>query len=87
MGSFELAIAVLGLASNALLDLADDGYGMLYRWADGSAPWIALARLVLVAAVILVPTVLMGTTVPLLARAIIRRHRSPRICRWRPLRY
>ena len=75
-GIVELAIAVLGLASNALLDVADDGYGALYRWADGSAPWIALARLVLVAAVILVPTVLMGTTVPLLARAIIRRHRS-----------
>ncbi len=75
-GIVELAIAVLGLASNALLDVADDGYGMLYRWADGSAPWIALARLGLVAAVILVPTVLMGTTVPLLARAIIRRHRS-----------
>ena len=75
-GIVELVIAVLGLASNALLDAADDGYGMLYRWADGSAPWIALARLVLVAAVILVPTVLMGTTVPLLARAIIRRHRS-----------
>ena len=75
-GIVELAIAVLGLASNALLDVADDGYGVLYRWADGSAPWIAMARLVLVAAVILVPTVLMGTTVPLLARAIIRRHRS-----------
>ena len=75
-GIVELVIAVLGLASNSLLDAADDGYGMLYRWADGSAPWIALARLVLVAAVILVPTVLMGTTVPLLARAIIRRHRS-----------
>ena len=75
-GIVELVIAVLGLASNALLDVADDGYGMLYRWADGSAPWIALARLVLVAAVILVPTVLMGTTVPLLARAIIRRHHS-----------
>ncbi len=75
-GIVELAIAVLGLASNALLDVADDGYGMLYRWADGSAPWIVLARLVLVAAVIFVPTVLMGTTVPLLARAIIRRHRS-----------
>ena len=75
-GIVELAIAVLGLASNALLDAADDGYGALYRWADGSAPWIALARLVLVAAVILVPTVLMGTTVPLLARALIRRHRS-----------
>ena len=74
-GIVELAIAVLGLASNALLDVADDGYGALYRWADGSAPWIALARLVLVAAVILVPTVLMGTTVPLLARALIRRHR------------
>ena len=74
-GIVELAIAVLGLVSNALLDVADDGYGALYRWADGSAPWIALARLVLVAAVILVPTVLMGTTVPLLARAIIRRHR------------
>ena len=75
-GIVELAIAVLGLASNALLDVADDGYGMLYRWADGSAPWIAMARLVLVAAVILVPTILMGTTVPLLARALIRRHRS-----------
>ena len=75
-GIVELAIAVLGLASNSLLDVADDGYGMLYRWADGSAPWIALVRLVLVAAAILVPTVLMGTTVPLLARAIIRRHRS-----------
>ena len=75
-GIVELAIAVFGLASNALLDVADDGYGMLYRWADGSAPWIALARLVLVAAVILVPTILMGATVPLLARATIRRHRS-----------
>jgi len=74
-GVVELAIAVLGLASNALLDMADDGYGMLYRWAAGAAPWIALARLVLVAAAILVPTILMGTTVPLLARALIRRHR------------
>ena len=73
-GIVELAIAVFGLASNALLDVADDGYGVLYRWADGSTPWIALARLVLVAAVILVPTVLMGATVPLLARATIRRH-------------
>lgn len=74
-GVVELVIAGLGLASNALLDTADDGYGMLYRWADGSAAWIALARPVLVAAAILVPTVLMGTTVPLLARAIIRRQR------------
>ena len=73
-GVVELAIAALGLASNALLDVADDGYGMLYRWADGATPWIALARLVLVAAVILAPTVLMGATVPLLARAAIRRH-------------
>ena len=75
-GIVELAIAVFGLASNALLDVADEGYGALYGWADGSAPWIALARLVLVAAVILVPTVLMGATVPLLARATIRRHHS-----------
>ena len=75
-GIVELAIAVLGLASNTLLDVADDGYGMLYRWADGSAPWIVLARLVLVAAVILAPTMLMGATVPLLAKATIRRHRS-----------
>ena len=74
-GIVELAIAALGLASNALLDVADDAYGMLYRWADGSAPWIALVRLVLVAAAILVPTILMGTTVPLLAKATIRRHR------------
>ena len=65
MGSSNWLSRCLGLASNALLDVADDGYGMLYRWADGSAPWIALARLVLVAAVIFVPTVLMGTTVPL----------------------
>lgn len=73
-GIVELAIAAFGLASNALLDVADDGYGMLYRWADGSTPWIALARLVLVAVVILAPTLLMGATVPLLARATIRRH-------------
>ena len=60
-GIVELVIAVLGLVSNSLLDAADDGYGMLYRWADGSAPWIALARLVLVAAVILVPDDLLGS--------------------------
>ena len=74
-GIVELAIAGFGLASNTLLDVADDAYGVLYRWADGSTPWIALARLVLVAAVILVPTILMGATVPLLAKATIRRHR------------
>ena len=75
-GFVELAIAGFGLASNALLDVADDGYGMLYRWADGSTPWIALARLILVAAVILAPTILMGATVPLLARATIRRQKN-----------
>ena len=72
-GFIELAIALFGLASIWLLDAADDTYGMLYRWADGSALWVGLARLILVASVILVPTVLMGATVPLLARATIRR--------------
>ena len=72
----ELGIALFGLASNTLLDMADGGYGMLYRWADGSTSWLLVARLFLVTAVILLPTVLMGATVPLFARATIRRYRS-----------
>lgn len=69
-GALELALAALALASLPALGLAERAYDAWLRgpaWAPGAV------RTLLVALVLLPPTVLMGGTVPLLVRAVVRR--------------
>lgn len=70
----ELGIAVAGGLSLAILGALDPALGALHRAAtDGNAvAWPALARLALTGAVVLVPTALMGASLPALVAGIAR---------------
>lgn len=70
----EALIALFALASPALLRLIDQGYIAAYRGLLEGAPGLFVAaRVVLAAAVLLPPTLLMGGTLPLLLRGVTRR--------------
>ncbi|MEW6269686.1 MAG: fused MFS/spermidine synthase, partial [Thermodesulfobacteriota bacterium] len=62
----ELALAALAIATPALLEAADPLYGAVHRALPDGAAARAVLRALLIAAVILPPTVLIGTTLPLL---------------------
>ncbi len=68
-GSLEIGIALLGAASAFLLDALVPAYASLRRSLDPSPQTLAAVRVVLAAAVLLVPTTLMGATLPVLVRA------------------
>ena len=76
----ELAVAATALASPALFGLVDGMYGRAWRaalslttdpagltWLE-AAPLLTVVRVLLVALVLLVPTTLMGATLPLFVR-------------------
>lgn len=68
----EALLALAALASLPLFGAAEAGYGAAYRAFAGQGVLLALARLALVAVVLLPPTVLMGATLPLMARQFVR---------------
>ena len=68
-GWLEIGLAALVLASSATFAGAEALYGHFYRAAAGST-WIT--RILLVAVVILPPTVLMGGTLPLFCRQFVQ---------------
>ena len=70
----ELGIAVTGGLSLAILGALDPALGALHRAAadEGAVAWPALARLALVGVVVLVPTALMGASLPALVAGIAR---------------
>ena len=69
----EALIALFALASPALLRLIDQGYIAAYRGLLEGAPGLFVAaRVVLAAAVLLPPTLLMGGTLPLLLRGVTK---------------
>ena len=68
-GFLEIGLAVLVLASPAAFAAMESLYGHFYR-AAGGGTWVA--RIVLVAIVILPPTVLMGGTLPLFCRQFVQ---------------
>ncbi len=72
-GCAELLIAVCGLAVPGVLDGLAPAYVWLYEAFDGLGPGLHVARFALAFSVLLVPTTLMGTTLPFLSRAAIGR--------------
>ncbi len=72
-GLAEIGIAVCGVAVPTILYGLSDAYVWLYHAFGGSGLGFDLSRFLLAFAVLIVPTTLMGTTLPMLARAIIGR--------------
>jgi len=72
-GLIELAVGLYALAVPVLFAAARPVYQALYATGDGFPLRLTLVRFVLSAAVLLVPTALMGATLPLLVRYQTRR--------------
>lgn len=69
----ELGIGLFALASPFLFGRLDDVYTWVYRTSGGAGSLFALLRFLLGFAVLLVPTTLMGGTLPLLTKHVVRR--------------
>ncbi|MFQ6047938.1 MAG: fused MFS/spermidine synthase [Phycisphaerae bacterium] len=72
----ELGIGLSALAMPALLDVAGAAYVWVYRTYAPSPAIYNLVRFALCVAVLLIPTTLMGATVPLMGRLVTRSDRS-----------
>ena len=72
-GVLEICIGVYGLAVPILLGLALPLYRVLAGLFDESFVWLTVARVVVSGAVLLLPSALMGATLPLLSQAFARR--------------
>lgn len=70
-GVAELGIAGAALATTAILGHLAPAYVWLHHQLGGSGTAFGVARFLLVFGILLVPCVLMGTTLPLLSRAAI----------------
>lgn len=68
----ELLLAVNGLCTPALFAWADNLYGISYRYFDTYSALLLLIRASLVGLLLLSPALLMGGTLPLFCRQIIR---------------
>jgi spermidine synthase len=69
----ECGVAVTALAAHLLLDRIAPAYLALYETFGRSAAVLAIARFVLAFVLVMAPTVLMGATLPVLARFVVRR--------------
>lgn len=72
-GALEIAIAVAALAVAPALGLFDPVYRAAYRAAASGSALLPLLRFAVCGVVLLVPTTLMGATLPLLSRFVVRR--------------
>jgi spermidine synthase len=68
----EIGIAFSALASHLALDRMDAVYPILYELVGGSIPAVALVRFLAAFVLVMVPTVLMGATLPVLCRYSVR---------------
>ena len=71
-GLFEIGIALYALAVPLLFVLTDHGYVFVWQQFGGSFLVFSLLRFVLSSLVLLIPTTLMGATLPVLAAALLR---------------
>ena len=70
-GLAEAGVGLCGLASLGILFDLGPAYAWLHAHAGGAGPALTLGRFLLACAVLLVPTTLMGATLPLLSRAAV----------------
>ena len=71
-GFFEIGIALYALAVPLLFSLTDDAYVFIWQNFGGSFLVFSLLRFVLSSLVLLIPTTLMGATLPVLSAALLR---------------
>lgn len=69
-GLAEILVGVTGLASPWLLDAASAVYLQVHHLAPDSFGWLTVARLGCSFAILVLPTTMMGTTLPLLSAAV-----------------
>ena len=69
-GVAEILVGVTGLASPMLLDAASSLYLLLHRATPDSLELLTLARLVCSFVILVIPTAMMGMTLPLLSAAV-----------------
>jgi spermidine synthase len=69
----ELGIGLFALLFPLLLAGLDDIYTYLYRYLGGNEQAFALVRFLLGFALLLIPTTLMGATLPVLSKFVVRR--------------
>jgi spermidine synthase len=69
----EIGVAVAALVAHLLLSRITPVYLALYEAFGGSTTVLGIARFVLAFVLVMVPTVLMGATLPVLARFVVRR--------------
>lgn len=71
-GLFEIGIALYALAVPLFFALADNAYVFIWQQFRGSFFVFSLLRFVLSSLVLLIPTTLMGATLPVLSAALLR---------------
>lgn len=72
-GLLELGIAASALASLGLIHAFPWLYGPLARVAETNAPWLTFLRVTFAVLALAIPTTLMGGTLPVLTRYVVRR--------------
>lgn len=72
-GLAEIGVAITGLLTLAVLFDLGPAYAWLHGVLGGSGPALHAGRFLLACSVLIVPTTLMGTTLPLLARVAVDR--------------
>ena len=68
----EVCIGLFAIASPYLFDFTESFYGSIYRALTGHVVVLFVARGALVSLIILPPTILMGSTLPLFCRQFVR---------------
>ena len=71
-GLFEIGIALYALAVPLLFTLTDHAYVLIWQQFGGSFLVFSLLRFLLSSLVLLIPTTLMGATLPVLSAALLR---------------
>ncbi len=71
--TLEIGIALTALATHIALTNMAPVYLALYEWSGQSSAILAITRFVLAFGLVTIPTCLMGATLPVLARFLVRR--------------
>jgi len=69
----EIGIAIMALGSHFLIHQLGTAQRLIYEWAGSSALLFSSARFLLAFGLVMAPTILMGATLPVLARFLSRR--------------
>ena len=72
----EVLIGLCGLAMTPAFNALEPVYGWLYHGLDGTGIWLGVGRFLASAALLALPTTLMGATLPLLSRFTTQRLES-----------